>query len=203
MGVTKLGTKSALTLLALALGASFAVAQEATGSFWRPVLDQIIPAFLAALVPVLGGVLTWAAAQGAAFLRKSAEAVENELLRGVLSNVAHQAGIAVQHMAQTFVDKLKAASTDGRLDPRDAREVLERAIAETWKGIGKQSRDVLTKEHGSVAEAQKVIEAAIEAKVHEAKVTTPVAEAPITDEERAQHELRLLRERLRSMPGLS
>ncbi len=187
---------AALTIAAIAFGQD--VAPSVDPNIWR---ETIIPSILAAIVTVGGAAITWAAAKAAAWLTARAEATKNELLRGVLIAVATQAGVAVQHVAQKAVDKLRAASADGKLHPSDAAAALQAAVTETWSGIGQQARDLLTKEHGGTDKALKVIETFVEAKVREAGVTTPTSTVPVTNDAEALRELAIARERLRSISG--
>ena len=168
-------------------------------SLWPVVIDQVLPPLLAAAVTVLAGFLTVAAKRLGDWLKERAAETENALLAGVLGMVANQAAIAVQHVAQTAVDNLKAASADGKLHPADAREALRAAVWEVWSSLGDRARDVLASEYGSLDAALKnVIEPAVEAKVRESKVSTPVVE-PTVPESEARRELELARAKLASL----
>ena len=126
---------------------------------------------------------------------------QNDTLRLVLVMVADRAGVAVQHLAQVAVDRLKAASVDGRLSPQDAAAALRAAALEVWAGLGKQARDLLLSEYGSFDTVMKqLIEPTVEAKVREAKVTTPISEPPVT-EGMVLTELQIARSRLMDMAG--
>jgi hypothetical protein len=159
-------------------------------------VDVILPSLLAALVTVAGGAITLAAAQARAWMRAKAMETENALLRGVLTIVADQAGIAVQHVAQTAVDKLKAASVDGKLTPAHAKEALRAAALETWFNLGKQAQELLKAEYGGFDQVMnQLIEPTVEAQVRTAKVTTPVVVQPMS-ETAALSELAMARQRL-------
>lgn len=182
----------------LVLTLAFVLAGVAIAQAQNP-FDAIVPSVQAAVITLLGGVLTWAAAQLSSFLRARAKATENELMRSVLTMVADQAGIAVESVAQRAVNKLKAAAADGRLTAEDALLALRAAVEEVWESIGKQAQEALVKEHGSEEEAKRqVIEPAIEAKVLESKVATPVKEPPVP-EDAVRAELELARQRLRAL----
>jgi hypothetical protein len=163
--------------------------------------DVLIPSLLAALVTVAGGAITLAAAQARVWMAAKARETENALLRGVLTIVADQAGIAVQHVAQTAVDKLKAASTDGKLTPKDAKEALRAAALETWFNLGKQAQDLLKNEYGSFdAVLRQLLEPTVEAQVRAAKAAAPVVDAPLS-EAAAMSELMLARQKLMTLAG--
>jgi hypothetical protein len=182
------------TLVVLLAGVAFA--QDASELF----RDTILPSFLAAVATVAGGFVTWAAARFSAWLKVRAKETQNAMLRTVLVTVADRAGVAVNHVAQTAVDKLKAASADGKLSPQDAATALKAAVLETWSSLGKNARDFLLGEYGSFdAVVKQVIEPTVEAKVKEAKAI-PSTETPVTGDA-AMHELRLAQQKLQAMVG--
>jgi hypothetical protein len=183
----------------LLLGAAFAQALDVgvgdTG-------NVIISSILAALVTVMTGAISWAATRASAWFNERAKESKGGAVQNALAVVYTLAGTVVQHLAQTVVDKLRTASADGKLDPRDAADILKAAILEVWGSLGKDLRDLLLQQFGSYDEVVKrVIEPAIEAKVREAKITTPVNEPPLTNEAQAMRELQMARERLRTMVG--
>ena len=164
--------------------------------------NTIIASVLAALVTVMTAAISWAATRASKWFEERAKESQGGVMQNALAVVYTLAGTVVQHLAQTVVDKMKAASADGRLDPRDAVDILRAAVLEVWAGLGKDLRDLLLQQYDSYDEViKRVIEPAIEAKVREAKVTTPTTDAPISSEAQAMKELQLARERLRTMVG--
>ena len=193
-------TAHALAILTMALLTGAALAQGVdAGSVFR---EDILPSILAALVSVATATIAWAATRASAWFEARAKESKGTLMQNAVGLAYMLAGTTVQHLAQSVVDKLRAASADGKLDPRDAADVLKAAVLEVWNGLGTDIRDLLLQQYGSFDQVRaNLLEPAVEAKVREAKITTPLAEPPIQNEAQALRELQLARERLRTIAG--
>jgi hypothetical protein len=189
-----------LPLLALAL-AGVALAQGVEPDVWR---DTVLPSIFAGLASVAIAAIGWAATKASVWFEARATEAKGSIVNNALSLTYTLAGVTVQHLAQTVTDKLRAASADGKLDPRDAADVLKAAVYEVWQGLGANAREVLLQQYGTFDKVvDAVIRPTIEAKVHEAKILTPVSEPPIQNQAEALRELQHARERLRAITAIT
>jgi hypothetical protein len=189
----------ALLIVPLALG-GFALAVAPPVDPAVDLARDIIPVLLAGLVSVVTAAIGWAATRAAAWFEARARESKGSTLSNAIALAYTVAGPTVQHLAQTVVDKLRAASADGRLDPRDAAAVMEAAIQEVWAGLGKNVRDTLVDQYGSLEGViGALIRPAIEAKVREINTTAPSTTPPVQNDAQALRELQHARERLRAM----
>jgi hypothetical protein len=137
------------------------------------IIDTALPLVIGFVVTTAGGFLIAAAKRFADWMKLRARETENAMLRNVLTLVADQAGIAVQHTAQTLVDQLKAKSANGKLSPEQAQQAMHEAVVIVWRQLGEQGRELLRTEFGSFeSAANAVLKPAVEARVHEAKVAS-------------------------------
>jgi cell division protein FtsN len=147
------------------------------------ILETALPIVLGFVVTTLGGFLIAAAKKAADWMTLKASETKNALLKNVLTLVADQASIAVQHTAQTLVDQLKARSANGKLTPEQAQQAMQEAVIIVWRQLGEQGRELLRSEFGSFeAVANTVLKPAVEARVHEMKpAPVPVVLDPASE----------------------
>ncbi len=125
-------------------------------------VQALMPVVVAALVALIG--------YGVAYLRKQTEKIDNEIVQqalwAALGEAEQVAKDAVYATNQVLVDKLKAASADGKLTEEEARLAMTEAKNYFVNHISEGSMDILTAALGPV---QLWLEDFLEAKLGEQK----------------------------------
>ncbi len=125
-------------------------------------VQALMPVVVAALVALIG--------YGVAYLRKQTEKIDNEIVQqalwAALGEAEQVAKDAVYATNQVLVDKLKAASADGKLTETEARQAMTEAKNYFVNHISEGSMDILTAALGPV---QLWLEDFLEAKLGEQK----------------------------------
>ncbi len=125
-------------------------------------VQALMPVVVAALVALIG--------YGVAYLRKQTEKIDNEIMQqalwAALGEAEQVAKDAVYATNQVLVDKLKAASADGKLTETEARQAMTEAKNYFVNHISEGSMDILTAALGPV---QLWLEDFLEAKLGEQK----------------------------------
>ena|SRR5690625_43277 len=96
-------------------------------------MEDVLLTLSDVLLPALLALFGAALAYGTAWLRNEAQAIKDERLRQTAIDAIDRAHAetyaSVKHVAQTYVDDLKAAREDGKLTEAEKQEALERAVA--------------------------------------------------------------------------
>lgn len=142
------------------------------GNFGLEVLQILSPVFLAAL--------TWGASKLAQLVRAK---VQNEDLRGLLIRLDEAVLTTVKDLQQTLVDKLKAASADGKITEAEKKQIKSTAIAAVRSNLGTKGLDTVAKVFGSKdAALEGLLSSKIEAVVHDLRSTAPPPSPPAPSE---------------------
>ncbi|MGB4716453.1 MAG: hypothetical protein WBH42_03605 [Bacillota bacterium] len=125
-------------------------------------VQALMPVVVAALVALIG--------YGVAYLRKQTEKIDNEIVQqalwAALGEAEQVAKDAVYATNQVLVDKLKAASADGKLTEEEARLAMAKAKDYFISHISEGSMDILMAALGPI---QLWLESFLEAKLGEQK----------------------------------
>lgn len=124
--------------------------------FVDSVLLPALYSVLVAVIPIVAGFVTDA-------VRKWAVRQKAEWSRAVLSEAADAVDRAVDAVEQTYAKHQRDA--DGRLDGKQARIALNRAVSEAYAQLGRDSIDALTRLMGGPDEANVALKTMVEAAV--------------------------------------
>jgi hypothetical protein len=116
-----------------------------------------------ALVPVIGGLVAWALAMAAKWLREKAN---NETATTVIALVEDAVTYAVREAEQTLVEDLKAKREDGKLTDDEKRDALQSALTAAKRALGEKGLASLEKLLGAI-DVDKFLISRIEGEVHD------------------------------------
>jgi hypothetical protein len=117
------------------------------------------------LSPVLLAVLTAAVAKFAQLIRAR---VQNEYLQGLLIRLDDAVVTAVKDLQQRTVDRIKAASADGKISDDEKQQIRAAALAAVKSHLGANGRAEVAKILGLQGEGMDgLVSSKIEAAVHD------------------------------------
>lgn len=153
------------------------------------------------LLTALAAIATWAIGKGAAWLEGKAQLVKLERIKVALEHLVDAAATAALETAQTAVDAIKLAASDGKLTPDEARAALEKAVNRAWQLLAPEIREILIGLFGSeqaakAAAVTPTVEAAVRGLERPAKGVSPTPE----ELDALTRDARLARQRLGLLP---
>jgi hypothetical protein len=141
-------------------------------------MKDILPGIIAALAPILLGLLAWAGKKLADFIDAK---VASDTLKTLLIRTDTVIFTVVKAIAQVTVDAAKQGAADGKLPSVIAGAARDAALSKVKSYLGQPGLDALMEIMGlkDMATTEQFLASRIESAVRDVKVASPAPAAPV------------------------